>query len=149
MPRVSSLADADPGSEPLYSLTLHSLVLAAASPGHFKGHCERQREDGAVPLPTKRTVGVKRSAQEMATTDETHGDARAEVQMDSQPAAPSFDYRLTLFPGEPEGVPKTVLCHLYTGVVPDEPEQLIWVSELWQGLTCPRLKQGCDTARPS
>ncbi len=112
------LADAKLDTEALYSLSLHALVLAAASPGHFRGHCIRQRREAATqPEKQQGKKGKKAAGTKRRASDTTDQDVRRAVS----------EYRLVLFPREPENVPKAVLCHLYTGALPDDPEELIWV----------------------
>ncbi len=159
---------------------LHAMIVSVASPGHFRGHCERTQNQamgsasgpaGAegskrrAPLsaPVAQNLATERSMAEAtgleAAAKRASADAREDgplqphgaaadrqdstadgpvqlhihvqpvfLNISIQPTMPAYEYRLTLFPGEPEGVPKAVLRHLYTGALPDDPEQLIWVS---------------------
>lgn len=118
-------AEAGPDTAPLYTLKLQSVVLAAASPGHFRSYCTRLRWEGggssSAPAGKQRKparVGTKRRASDTADQDTQSNVAPGQA----------YAYKLTLLPGEPESVPKAVLCHLYTGALPDDPDQLIWVS---------------------
>ncbi len=104
-------ADADADAEPLYTLALHSVVLAGASPGHLRAHCLRRTE-----------------TETSQDTDHVH--VHVHIHTSSSVPKHMYEYRLTLLHGEPETVPKAVLCHLYTGALPDDPEQLIWVSKV-------------------
>ncbi len=79
---------------------------------------EAKSESSAKQRKSAR-VGAKRRASEAGDQEARKGDASSQR---------VYAYNLALFPGEPEGVPKAVLCHLYTGALPDDPEQLIWVS---------------------
>ncbi len=110
-------ADAAQDAEPLYTLKLQSALLAIASPGHFKEHCTRLREEAAQSKPVE--AAPKRRKNARVSTQTTDSDAKQQ-----QP----YGYKLFLEPGEPQEVPRAVLCHLHTGELPDDPEQLIWVS---------------------
>ncbi len=133
-------ADARPDTAPLYTLQLHSLVVASASPGHLRGYCLRaqdakqdanQQQGVAAEGKGKKRKKAKRRAQGNSVDTDTVGSKRhAPDTADHKRAEQEPAYRLTLFPGEPEDVPKAVLCHLYTGALPKAPVQLIWVSSL-------------------
>ncbi len=101
------IADAGPDAEPLDSIHVPSLLLASASPGNFRGHSERLKEQ------------LKRGTSTEAKKRRVSG---------STDAGAGEQYRCTLFPGEPEVVPRATLQHLTKGEVPDDPEQLVWVS---------------------
>ncbi len=58
----------------------------------------------------------------------TDGQVQVHINALPPPISSLYDYKLILFPGEPEGVPRAVLHHLYTGDLPTDTEQLIWVS---------------------
>ncbi len=118
------LADAPTDAEPLYSMKLHSFVLAGSSPGHFRGHCTRLKE-GSAPQSDGQAPSDSDAAEQAdeALNNKCTGGAAA-----AAAAAGPFEYRLSLFPGEPEDVPKEVLCNLYTVALPDNPVKLIWVS---------------------
>lgn len=62
-------ADAGQDSPTLYSLHLNSVALAAASPGHFRVHCVRQRRELAkqsnAVASKASSAGGKRSASDM------------------------------------------------------------------------------------
>ncbi len=103
----SLLTDERPGARPLYVLQLQSTVLAIASPGHLQQHCARLRAQGAHQAPPR---------------------GRPWFQFWRPRTQRAYSYKLVLEPGEPQGIPRAVLCHLHTGQLPDDPEQLIWVS---------------------
>ncbi len=121
----TSFADADEDSQPLYTLSLHSLVLAEASPGHLRGHCVRskeQAEEQGAP-----TVGAKRARPD-------------------GPADEVLNYKVHLVPGEPQTAPEAVMKHLYTGELPEDPELLIGVRV--RAMHFPRFtRSGCTTRR--
>ncbi len=96
-------------------------MLGTASPGHFRGHCIRRKENDIHVAP--KASGAKRQ-RDAAEADPGH----VQVHIHIQTAAPLYSYRLSIFTSEPEVVPRAVLCHLYTGALPDDPDQLIWVS---------------------
>lgn len=118
-------AEAGPDTAALYSLKLQSVVLAAASPGHFRGYCTRLKGTGRGPSSAQ--AGEQRTpaaAVLRRASDTADQDTQSNATVDQ-----AYAYRLTLFTGEPEGVPRAVLHHAYTGALPDDTEQLIRVSK--------------------
>ncbi len=145
----------------LYTLPLHSLVLASASPGHFRPEFLRRQEEtrphsdcgeGHKPAEGSRSPGTSTDKTPDKASDSPPqaplqasgaGDAKtrpgeneaggkrsvqAVVPSCTWQLCPVYTWTLRLLPGEPQSVPQAVLCHVYTGELPDDPETLIWVS---------------------
>ncbi len=69
-------------------------------------------------------------------------DIQRESLGEHRPGGRTFKYKLTLLTGEPETVPRAVFFHAYTGALPDDLRQLIWVSLYSNAARRRRIKAG-------
>ena len=105
-------------------LPVHALVLASASPGHFRGQILRLSQDQGQLAAQVQAAEQPVPLNTSTTTEDEPASKRAKT------AAPQPGPRvleLTCYPGEPHTVPEAVMRHAYTGALPDDPSLLAWV----------------------